>query len=56
MGAPVASFIAVTLLAIAPRRQKREAPMQVMLSFVAKIRRWLGLDRKPVAKPFSTGS
>jgi hypothetical protein len=28
--------------------------MKVMRSLAAKIRRWLGLDRKPVGKPQGT--
>ena len=30
--------------------------MQVVRSFAAKIRKWLGLDRKPSTNPFGTGS
>lgn len=30
--------------------------MQIMRSFVAKIRKWLGLDKKPSGDEIKTGS
>jgi hypothetical protein len=33
-----------------------EVPMQVMRSLAAKIRKWLGLDKRPVGKPYGTGA
>ena len=48
------SLSALTAPAIAPRAAESEVLMQVMRNLAAKIRKWLGLDRKPVGEPQGT--
>ena len=52
----VASLTALTALAIAPRAAEERVLMQVMRNLAAKIRKWLGLGKRPAGMPFGTGA
>lgn len=47
---------ALTAVAIAPRAAEVRWLMQVLRSLADKIRRWLGLAKRPVRMPYGTGS
>ena len=55
MSFPSLSF-ALTALAIAPGAAEMRWLMQVMLSLVAKVRKWLGLGKKPDRVPYGMGA
>jgi hypothetical protein len=46
----------LTAVAIALRAAEARWLMQVLRSLAGKIRKWLGLDKKPVGTPYGAGS
>jgi len=53
---PRASLLALTSLATAPEGGGSEVPMQIRRSLSAKIRKWLGLGKRPTKAPYGAGA